>query len=179
MDTNKILFAGPVGAGKTSAIEVVSAIEPVKTEANCSFAQNKDTAFTTVAMDYGIMQADDGRRLHLYGVPGQKRFDFMWDILSSDDMGLVLLIDNASFNPFQDLAFFLKAFEGFVMREQIVIGITQMDRSAVPILDDYTAELNNNGFDIPLLPVDAREKLDISELIHTLLYRMSSLQAVA
>ena len=179
MDTSKILFAGSVGAGKTTAIEAVSVIEPVKTEANCSFTQNKSTTSTTVAMDYGVMQADDGRRLHLYGVPGQKRFDFMWDILSSDDMGLILLIDNTSFNPFQDLAFFLKTFENFVMREQIVIGVTQMDRSSIPALEDYSLELSNNGFNIPLLPVDARERLDISELVHTLMYRMSSLQAVA
>lgn len=179
MDTHKILFAGSVGAGKTTAIETISQIEPVRTEAACSFVKNKASISTTVAMDYGSMQGDDGKRIHLYGTPGQKRFNFMWDILSSNEMGLILLIDNTSFDPFQDLLFFLEVFETFVMREQIVIGISQMDRSPVPRLQDYTVELNKKGFDIPILVVDAREKQDVSELIHSLIYRMQSFEAVA
>ncbi len=37
---------------------------------------------TTVAMDYGTMTLDAKEKIHLYGTPGQERFNFMWDILT-------------------------------------------------------------------------------------------------
>ena len=45
---------------------------------------------TTVALDYGLMKLDAGERIHLYGTPGQERFDFMWDILTKGGLGVVL-----------------------------------------------------------------------------------------
>ena len=49
---------------------------------------------TTVAMDYGTLQLDAQTKVHLYGTPGQERFDFMWEILAQGGLGLVLLLDN-------------------------------------------------------------------------------------
>ena len=63
-------------------------------------------------MDYGLIQLDENTKIHLYGTPGQERFDFMWDILSQGSMGLILLLDNTRGNP-------LKRFEilfGFFCR---------------------------------------------------------------
>ena len=37
---------------------------------------------TTVAMDFGRITIDDELILYLFGTPGQRRFDFMWEILS-------------------------------------------------------------------------------------------------
>ena len=48
----------------------------------------------TVAMDYGVIRLDEDTKVHLYGTPGQERFNFMWEILSKGSMGLILLLDN-------------------------------------------------------------------------------------
>ena len=85
--TYKIIIAGPVGAGKTEAIRVLSDKGVVSTEEAASDDVKKMKKTTTVAMDYGIMKLDSNEQVRLYGTPGQKRFDFMWDILSENALG--------------------------------------------------------------------------------------------
>ena len=81
MAVYKLVFAGPVGAGKTTAVQSLSDIEVVSTESVATDETRRLKRTTTVAMDYGVMRLDNGDQVHLYGTPGQKRFDFMWDIL--------------------------------------------------------------------------------------------------
>ena len=68
---------GPVGAGKTTAIQALSDIEVIATEAKASDDVRKLKKTTTVAMDYGVMNLGNGDQVRLYGAPGQKRFDLM------------------------------------------------------------------------------------------------------
>ena len=96
----KLVFAGPVGAGKTTAIQSLSDIEVVRTEARASDDVKKLKDNTTVAMDYGLMKLASGDQVRLYGAPGQKRFDFMWEILTENALGLILMIKgNAPVTP--------------------------------------------------------------------------------
>jgi signal recognition particle receptor subunit beta len=106
MSQYKIIFTGPVGAGKTTAINSISDLPPVKTDAAASDMTKSKKSATTVAMDYGVMNLPGGEKLHLYGTPGQERFDFMWDILVTGGIGLVLLLDNTRADPFVDMKFF-------------------------------------------------------------------------
>ena len=110
MIENKIIFTGPVGVGKTTAISAISDIPPVSTDAFASDMTAGRKDHTTVAMDYGVIQLDEDTKIHLYGTPGQERFDFMWQILSKGGMGLILLLDNTRGNPLKDLKFFLDSF---------------------------------------------------------------------
>ena len=87
MIENKIIFTGPVGVGKTTAIAALSDEPPVQTDASASDMTAVRKGYTTVAMDYGLIQLDENTKIHLYGTPGQERFDFMWDILSQGSMG--------------------------------------------------------------------------------------------
>ena len=92
---HKIIFTGPVGAGKTTAIGSISDIEPVTTEELATDETKDKKELTTVAMDYGRMRLDNDEVLHLYGTPGQPRFDFMWDILSTEMHAFILLVDSS------------------------------------------------------------------------------------
>ena len=92
MSQYKVIFTGPVGAVKTTAINSIIDVPPIKTDASASDMTKSRKASTTVAMDYGIMNLAGGEKLHLYGTPGQERFDFMWDILTTGGIGLVLLL---------------------------------------------------------------------------------------
>ena len=172
MSQYKIIFTGPVGAGKTTAINSISDVPPVKTDASASDMTKTRKASTTVAMDYGIMNLPGGEKLHLYGTPGQERFDFMWDILVTGGIGLVLLLDNTRADPFQDMKFFLDTFDKFIVETTLVIGVTQMDLSSKPTIDEYQTQLNNYGLKPPVFAVDARIKSDVSLLIQALLYTL-------
>ncbi|HET9656379.1 MAG TPA: ATP/GTP-binding protein [Kineosporiaceae bacterium] len=169
MGIHKIIFAGPVGAGKTTAIGAVSDIDPVVTDVRASdeTAQLKES--TTVAMDYGALDLDSGERVHLYGTPGQERFDFMWEILSEGALGLVLLISNSRPEPLADLEFFLRAFDPLIRSTRLAVGVTSMDLVREPPLADHRRVLLDAGLRHPVFEVDARRRQDVSMLIQALL----------
>lgn len=172
MEHHKIIFTGPVGAGKTTAIDALSDIPIVKTDAAASdmTAQRKST--TTVALDYGMMKIGAGEQIHLYGTPGQERFDFMWDILSEGGIGLVLLLDNTRADPFSDLQFFVQAFRKFIDQTAMVVGVTRMDLSTSPPLHEYYNRFDGSGLKPPIFQVDARDPKDVAILVQALLYTL-------
>jgi uncharacterized protein len=172
MSNYKIIFTGPVGAGKTTAIGSLSDIPVVTTDEHASDMTQNRKEKTTVALDYGLMKLDGGERIHLYGTPGQERFDFMWEILTQGGIGLILLLDNTRADPFQDMRFFLNSFDDFIKRTKLAIGVTRMDIQTGPGLEDYHAELKKLGITPPLFEVDARKRIDIVQLVEALLFSL-------
>ena len=164
---NKIIFTGPVGVGKTTAIAALSDEPPIQTDASASDMTAVRKGYTTVAMDYGLIQLDD-----LYGTPGQERFDFMWDILSQGSMGLILLLDNTRGNPLKDLKFFLDSFADLLKTAPLVVGVTKMDIRAMPGIDVYQKYLAQNGFNVPVFEVDARNEEDVKQLVTAMLFQI-------
>lgn len=169
MSQHKIIFAGPVGAGKTTAITAISDIPTVATEQVASDDTRELKPTTTVAMDYGAIRLGEKERIHLYGTPGQDRFDFMWDILSQGAIGLVLLVSNDRPDPFEDLGHYLDAFKPFVEQTRVVIGVSKMDRQRQPSLIEYRQQLLTRHLHTPVFQVDARSRKDISVLVQVLL----------
>lgn len=168
----KIIFTGPVGAGKTTAIAALSDIPPVTTEQKASDETAQRKSLTTTSLDYGIMRLDDGQSVHLYGTPGQERFDFMWEILVEGGIGLILLLDAAREEPIADMNFFLDAFKDLIADTGLAIGLSRVDLIERPDLlrDAMLKELTNRGLNPPLFYVDAREKKDIKTLVRAMLY---------
>lgn len=64
--TYKLIIAGPVGAGKTAAIQVLSDKGVVTTDEVASDDTKLIKKTTTVAMDYGVMILDSGEQVRLY-----------------------------------------------------------------------------------------------------------------
>lgn len=106
----KLVVTGPFGAGKTTLIRSISEITVLSTERRVSDRATPVKGGTTVAMDFGRLSIDDELSLYLFGTPGQKRFDFMWEILSEGMLGFVVIVDaddESSFDEAGDiLAFF-------------------------------------------------------------------------
>ena len=168
----KIIFTGPVGAGKTTAIQSMSDIPIISTNEAASDMTKQRKSNTTVAMDYGQIKIGDKERIHLYGTPGQERFSFMWEILTKGALGLVLLLDNSRENPQQDLKFYTQAFSDFINKGELVVGITRIDDIHKPDINQYRQWIDDLQIRAPVFSIDARERQDISSLIQALLYTL-------
>ena len=92
MEIMRLVITGPVGAGKSTFIRSISEITPVDTDRRATDETQDLKARTTVAFDFGRLQFSPNMALHLYGTPGQSRFDFMWDILIKKAHAYLLLI---------------------------------------------------------------------------------------
>jgi hypothetical protein len=165
----KLVFTGSVGAGKTTAITSISEVPPIITEARPSDDVASRKSSTTVAMDYGQVTLDDGSKLHLYGTPGQRRFDFMCHILTKGALGLVVLVNNSMPNPLEDLDYYLNLNADFLKNRPAVIGVTHLDVAETPTLEDYYTSLGERGEIWPVFRADAREREDVVVLIEALM----------
>jgi len=170
MNEHKILISGPVGAGKTTAVRALSSKQAVSTDVNATEFNSVRKNKTTVAMDYGVFHAG-GERMHLYGTPGQERFQFMWEILGKNACGLILLIDNSRDNPLQDMKHYLKLFHPFSNDHKVAIGVTCMDLAppSAPTIKDYKDQLLRQCFSFPVCAVDARKGDDVLNVVFELI----------
>jgi len=167
----KLVFTGPMGVGKTTAIAAISERAPISTDvANADASVAKAT--TTVGLDFGELTLDNGDRLRLYGTPGQSRFDFMWKILVRDALGLAILLDNSRPAPLEDLATYLDGFADALQDMPCALGISRSESHPSPSLDDYARALHARGLVMPVLAVDLRKGSDVISLIETLLMQI-------
>lgn len=167
-----ILFLGSVGAGKTQAIQTISDIEVVSTEAEATDATALLKHHTTVAMDMGVMHISPSDKLRLYGAPGQDRFDFMWDILLEQSKGVVVLVDHSRPNPLADMHHYLGQIRRRVglKPKPIVIGVTHVDEGLSSSLNDYRQGVQENTCTCsscrpPVFRIDARDRRDVTSLL--------------
>ena len=161
MSEIKLLFAGPMGAGKTTAIRAISEIEPISTEVANTDLDECDKAETTVAMDYGELTLDTGHTLRLYGSPGQRRFEFMWPLLAEGALGIVVLLDNSRPDPLADLSEFLDAFTPQIDGGRVVVAVGRLDAHPRPSLDDYVDAVAARGQFLPVVDADVRRRDDV------------------
>lgn len=170
MAEHVILTAGPMGAGKTTAIRSLSEIEVVSTEAVNTDRATVDKDTTTVALDYGEITLGDSDKVRLYGLPGQRRFDFMWDILRKRAVGLMLLIKGDAPDALDMLTDFLDEFAEMHERGAIVIGITHCDKSETPSLAAFAdrTRLATDDALVPVFQVDARSRADMQTCLISL-----------
>lgn len=165
----KIVFTGPMGAGKTTAITSISDIPPVATEVDNTDRAACDKDSTTVALDYGQLLLEDGTAVRLYGTPGQERFSFMWEILSNGAIGVVLLIDGSTPTALEDLRRYAQAFHRINPDQPIVIGVGRTNPEDSGLLDRFAQSLAASGIIAPVFDVDVRKREDVLLLIETLL----------
>lgn len=175
----KIVFAGDVAAGKTTAIASVSDIPPVQTEVKASDAEAIGKTHTTVAFDYGeIFLPYLKNRLRLYGLPGQTRFSFMWEILSENVLGTILLADHSKHNSIEKTRTFIKNFAPVIQKSGTVgvLGVTKSDLAQNGYaIQQYQRMLAEEQLHIPVFQIDAREKNDVLLLIDTLLSQIEAI----
>jgi small GTP-binding protein len=138
---------GPFNSGKTQFIKTISEIDVVTTEKKVTlpeFAAVKGE--TTVAMDFGRVTLGD-KKIYLFGTPGQQQFDFMWEVLTENMLGFVVVVDSTDPKRFKEAKEIIRFFKD-ILEEPFVVAANKQDLpGAVPVsdmakelgLDDSTA----------------------------------------
>lgn len=168
MQTVKMVVTGPFNAGKTAFIQSVSEIDVVATERKITTEAEKVKETTTVAMDFGRITVDDDLVLYLFGTPGQKRFDFMWEILSEGMLGFIVMIDSTRPETFREARSILQTFRAYAPTPYVVAANKQ-DMTDAWELDDMRLALRLDP-NIKLLPCTARKKESVKTVLLELLY---------
>ncbi|MHB8895828.1 MAG: GTP-binding protein [Candidatus Geothermincolia bacterium] len=164
----KIVVTGPFNSGKTTFIGAISEIEVVSTEKKTGKGGRRCN--TTVAMDFGRITFPDGYVLHLYGTPGQERFDFMWEILSEGMLGYVVLVDGSKPDSFEEVDGIVKAFRK-MSDKPCVIALTRSDRKDCLSPERVRKDIDRIG-DVDIVKCDARKLADVKKVLLALLERV-------
>lgn len=162
----KILFAGPVGSGKTTAITCLSDIPIVNTDQRVTDMTLNRKKSTTVALDYGVFHSAECK-FHLYGTPGQERFDFMWEILRVNIDALILLFDDARHSPADSLRHYIDRFAAVIHETPTVIVLNRVAPVKLPegLFEDT---IRQKGLTLPVLSIDARKRDDWQQVMQIL-----------
>jgi uncharacterized protein len=79
----KIVVLGSYNSGKTTTLENI-----------CQKKTKIEYKGTTIALDYGNTMIKD-EKIHIFGSPGQERFEFMREILAHKIDGAIVVIDSS------------------------------------------------------------------------------------
>ena len=166
--TVKIVVTGPFNAGKTEFIRSVSEIDVVSTEKRISATAEKIKESTTVAMDFGRITVDNDLVLFLFGTPGQKRFDFMWEILSEGMLGFIVMVDSTRPETFREARSILETFKAYAPTPYLVTANKQ-DLYDAWDTEDMRLALRLDP-SVKILPCEAAKKSSVKRVLLELLY---------
>lgn len=165
----KFVITGTAGVGKSTAINAVSDIPPVNTDALTTDELQRVKNTTTVAFDFGEVILDEDTRLRLYGTPGQDRFRHMWEIIADGALGLIILVDHSRPDPIGDLNMYIDNFLELIERTGFVVGVTRWQAPSAITIADYFSALEKRDLFAPVIETDPRNKEDVVMLMDSLM----------
>lgn len=167
----KIVITGPFSAGKTTLIKTISEVAIVGTERDITDDTRSVKERTTVAMDFGRITFAQDLTLFLFGTPGQRRFEVMWEILSEGMIGFILLVHAGDDRSIEEAGHILTTFREYA-DVPFVIGVSHLDEVDEPHDEVFTKI--RMALDVPesmdLVPCDPREREDVKGMMLEILY---------
>ena len=166
----KIVVTGPFSAGKTTLIGTISEVAIVGTERDVSDEGRAQKEKTTVAMDFGRITFAEDLSLFLFGTPGQRRFEVMWEILSEGMIGFILLVNAADPRSLEEGSHILDQFRTYA-DVPYVVGVTHLDGSDEDA--SGTVARVRQVLEVPdsveVVPCDPRSRDDVKNLMLNIL----------
>jgi len=167
MQNKKIAFVGSVSSGKTTLIRNLSNIEVMDTDVQSSIDIGKE--MTTVGIDFGVIVTDNDLKISLYGVPGQRKFSFMWDFVKEGLWAVVILVKNNCNESIREINYLLDYFE---VTDDVpcFICITHSDLIKGDTTSKRISEiLNARNLKLPVYSIDATLKVNAELIFRTLI----------
>jgi small GTP-binding protein len=179
MQTVKMVVTGPFNSGKTEFIRSISEIDVVSTERKITSAPERIKDTTTVAMDFGRITVDEDLVLYLFGTPGQKRFDFMWEILSDGMLGFIVMVDSTRPETFREARYILETFRAYAPTPYVVAANKQDLKDAWNLEDMRIALRLDSSVKLLSCVATDREKVKnvLLELLYTILEEIEKEEA--
>ena len=175
MSEHKVVFVGPSGAGKTTAIQTI-----IQARAEFSGGTVSDNAvphnMLFGAADYELVNLASGQAMHLLGTQGNESCETVKVLMRRGVAAVVVMISNAVHNPLALLREQLLQLGDLPKQTRVVVGLSHMDVKSEPGATVFSRELHKfqvfEGVEqnIPLLVVDPRDRQDMALLMETALY---------
>lgn len=166
---HQVVFVGPFGVGKTTALRAVSDIPVASMETASGEAVNsgdRGKTTTTVGFDYGEWQFPDGARVGLFGVPGQERFNAMWDALLPQSSAVVLWLFGNRANALAEGHFWLDALAARKAVTRLAVAVTRVSPQAPDHeLEPYRRLAARYHPLAPVITADPREPASVMQAI--------------
>ena len=167
---HQVVFVGPYGVGKTTALRSVSDIPVVNTDVASAemspeaVAQGKTT--TTTAFDYGEWRFPDNTRVALVGVPGQDRFEAMWDVIIPRSSAIVLWLYGDRDPELREGLKWLNALAQRKAVARLAVAVSRMPlENSEVALRPYRALVERFHPLAPVMTADPREPAEVMQAI--------------
>lgn len=169
MESLRVVVTGTVGAGKSTFVRTASEIEVVEIERAATDEISSLKKTTTVAFDFGKLKTDANIDLHIYGTPGQSRFDFMWDILIKGSDAYILLVAAHQPDGFK-YAREILSFMNQRVQVPMMIGLTHTDCPGARAPEEVLKSLGhiNEQNRPPVAIVNPRDRTSVIEALAVL-----------
>ncbi|BAZ15971.1 hypothetical protein NIES4071_78440 [Calothrix sp. NIES-4071] len=161
-----IVVTGNVGAGKTTLIRTISDTDVIDTDKRATDETAKLKPRTTVAMDFGTLALSNKDSLHLYGTPGQARFEFMRDILIQKAQACIVL---ANATREADLLYARSVVKIIESQLQIpyLIGLTYTD-----LQEDILSDISAMFAQAPITKINPTDQISIKTALTRLVEQL-------
>jgi uncharacterized protein len=162
----KIVVAGPFSAGKTTLITTISEVAVLSTERQVTDHTGSVKSHTTVALDFGRITFDNGASIHIFGTPGQRRFEDVWGAVADGMVGLVLLVHAGDDRSAKEARSIFDAFKRYA-DVPYCVGVTHLDRVGLPpsvVIEEVRAGLGLET-SVPVVACDPRRREDVKALL--------------
>ncbi|VVB93206.1 Circadian clock protein kinase KaiC [uncultured archaeon] len=154
----KILVTGPSQAGKSTLVRALSAQ-----------AVAVDWLGTTVALDHGHVDYK-GFNAEVFGTPDQERFDHIIKLLSSEAMGVFLVVDSTNPRDFARANQMLDITKSYGLPYIVIANKQDLDGALSP---EEIRKMFNLPKDIPVIPSVAKDKSGVFEAFEVLIDKIT------
>lgn len=160
----KFFVAGPPDAGKTTFVRTVSEITPLDTDVNSEGRK------TTIAFDFGVIKIDNQREIHVYGLPGEDRFSFIWEIVKRGALGFIYLIPATGYDILDIITHYKTLIK--IANLPHIVAITKVDLQPLEAGDMFRIAKSLGMDDKQIFTLDPRNKKDVKAIIERLIEKV-------
>jgi uncharacterized protein len=160
----RVIFTGPRGAGKTTAISTIRSESETPRHASEASVQPQGVHRGS-GYDVGTLTLEDGGRVQLFGVPSEAGMRVLSDTLASAPIGVVLLLDATQPDVLSQLDRYLDMLSEIGRQGALLIGLCRAHQPRSLPVAAIQRRLDGRPWPLPIISVDVRERADVLLLI--------------